>query len=109
MAASATERCSIFTSNRRPSLRTVLARIPAWHRFLDRRRSPRVERLVAARGGFWLTVLFTPLIGPWLVMAFMRYAQVPQRRVAAPILLGLLWCAAGIAALCVLVPRLFDR
>jgi hypothetical protein len=88
---------------------TYLARISAWHRFLERRRSPRVERLVAAGGRFWLTLVLAPLLGPWLVMAFMRYAQVPQRRVAAPILLGLLGVATGIALLCVFVPRLFDR
>lgn len=84
-----------------------LARLGAWHRFLERRRSPRVERLVAARGGFWLTLLFAPIVGPWLVMAFMRYAQVPHRRVALPIFLGLLWNAAAIALACVFLPRLF--
>ena len=75
---------------------TLLARIPAWQRFLDRRRSPRVERLVASRGGFWITFGATPFIGPWLVMSFMRWARVPQRRVALPILLALL--ATAIAA-----------
>jgi hypothetical protein len=88
---------------------TQLARIPAWHRFLERRRNARVERLIAAPSRFWLTLLFAPLLGPWLVMAFMRYAQVPQRRVALPILLGLLVSAVGIALACVLVPRLFGR
>ena len=83
---------------------TLLARWPWWHRMLERRRSPRLERLIAARG-FWLTVLLAPLVGPWLVMAFMRYARVPQRQVAAPILLGLSWVAAAIGATCVLVPR----
>ena len=86
-----------------------LARIAAWHRFLERRRSPRVERLIAARGGFWLTLLCTPLLGPWLVMAFMSYAQVPQRRVALPILLGLSVSATSVGLLCVFVPRLFAR
>src|ERR1700691_4526013 len=56
-----------------------LARIPGWQRFLERRRSPRVARLVASRGAFWITFVVTPLLGPWLVMAFMRYAQVDQR------------------------------
>ena len=88
---------------------TWLGRIGAWHRFLERRRSPRVERLIAARGGFWITLICTPLLGPWLVMAFMRYAQVPQRRVALPILLGLGLSATVTALLCVFVPRLFNR
>ena len=88
---------------------TSLGRIGAWTRFLERRRSPRVERLIAARGGFWITLVCTPLLGPWLVMAFMRYAQVPQRRVALPILLGLGASATVLALLCVFVPRFFDR
>jgi len=88
---------------------TLLGRIPGFHGFLERRRSPRVERLVASRGNFWLTFVMAPLIGPWLVMAFMRYAQVPQRRVAAPILLGLGCVAMGIAGVCVYAPRLIGR
>jgi hypothetical protein len=88
---------------------TWLARIPAWHRFLERRRSPRVEKLLAARGGFWITFLLAPLIGPWVVMAFMRYAQVPQRRVAAPILLGIACGASCVAAVCAFAPGLIGR
>jgi hypothetical protein len=88
---------------------TQLSRIGAFRRFLDRRRSPRVERLIAARGGFWITFVCTPLLGPWVVMAFMRYAQVPQRRVAAPILLGLSGGALALALACALAPRLFTR
>jgi hypothetical protein len=85
-----------------------LARIDWWRRFLERRRSPRVERLVATRG-FWMTTFLTPFIGPWLVMAFMRYAQVPQRKVALPICLGIAWSAGGLAGLCVVLPRLFQH
>ncbi len=88
---------------------TWLARIPGWHRFLERRRSPRVERLVAAQGGFWLTVLLAPLIGPWVVMAFMRYAHVPQRRVALPILLGISVGATAIGLACAFAPDLLPR
>jgi hypothetical protein len=84
-----------------------LARIPGWQRFLDRRRSPRVERLVTSRGGFWVTFLATPFLGPWLVMAFMRYAHVGQRRVALPILASLACTAAALALVCALAPRVF--
>jgi hypothetical protein len=87
---------------------SVLARAPAWGRFLERRRSPRVERLLASRGGFWITFFATPLIGPWLVMAFMRYAHVNQRRVALPILAALTCTAAIVAVLCTVVPRVFS-
>jgi hypothetical protein len=86
---------------------SVLAAWPPWHRFLERRRSARVERLLARRGSFWATAVAAPVIGPWLVMAFMRYANVPQRRVALPMLFGLGVNAIGIAAVCHFVPRLF--
>ncbi len=88
---------------------SVLVRIEAWHRFLERRRSPRVERLLASPGRFWATLVLSPLIGPWLVMAFMRYAKVPHRRVALPLFLGLACSAIVIAALCTFAPRLFHR
>jgi hypothetical protein len=78
-------------------------------RLLERKRSPRVERLLASRGGFWLTFGLTPLVGPWVVMAFMRYAHVPQRRVAAPILLSLLAVTLATTAICLLVPEWFPE
>lgn len=87
---------------------TLLTRIPSWHRFLERRRSPRVEQLVASGGGFWITFLATPFVGPWMVMSFMRWAHVPQRRVAVPILLSLLATALGLAVITVL-PTLILR
>ena len=79
------------------------------HRFLERRRSARLERLCASRGAFWLTTALSPLIGPWLVMAFMRYAQVPLRRVALPLFLGLAWNGTAIALACAVAPRLLVR
>jgi len=88
---------------------TQLIRWPWWNAFLERRRSPRVEKLVASKGSFWLTVLLAPLIGPWLVMAFMRYAHVPQRKVAIPILLGLCWNAGAMALGCAVAPQLIHR
>lgn len=87
---------------------TVLGRWPAWGRFVLARRSKRIERIVASGGGFWVTFLATPFVGPWLVMAFMRYAQVRQRRIAAPILCALLCTAAALAVACDLVPRAFN-
>ncbi len=87
---------------------SLLCRLSWWQGFVERRRSPRIERLTASRGSFWLTVLLAPLVGPWLVMALLRYAQVPQRRVALPILLGLLWNGSALAACSVLLPRAFQ-
>jgi hypothetical protein len=87
---------------------SVLGRWPAWERFVLARRSKRIERIVASGGSFWVTFLATPFVGPWLVMAFMRYAQVRQRRIAVPILCALLCTAAAVAAACDLAPRAFD-
>jgi hypothetical protein len=86
---------------------SLLARWPWWGRALERRRSARVERLLAARGAFWTTFVASPLVGPWLVMAFMRYAQVPQRRVALPILLAQACTAGAVSLVCVVMPRVF--
>jgi hypothetical protein len=80
-----------------------------WRNMLERRRSPRVERLLASRGGFWITFVAAPLIGPWLVMAFMRYACVPQRRVALPIVLALLCTAVSLAIACTVIPGVFSQ
>jgi xanthosine utilization system XapX-like protein len=88
---------------------TALARIRGWGAWLERRRSPRVDRLVESRGSFWLTLLLSPVVGPWLVMAFMRYGGVPQRRVALPILLGLSWTGALITLASVWAPRVLAR
>ena len=87
---------------------THLDRVQLWRRLLERRRSARVERLMASGGAFFTTLVLAPILGPWLVMAFMRYARVPQRRVALPILLGLGWMSVLVAAGCLLVPRFFE-
>lgn len=86
---------------------STLERATWWRGLLERRRSARVEKLLASRGGFWITFAAAPFLGPWLVMAFMRYAHVPQRKVALPIVLALAATAAVVAALCAIVPALF--
>jgi hypothetical protein len=85
---------------------TQLVKLRGLSGFLERRRSPKVERLVASRGSFWLTMLLSPFIGPWLVMAFMRFAQVPHRKVALPLFLGLAWNSGAVAAACAWLPQL---
>ncbi|MFI5297625.1 MAG: hypothetical protein ACHREM_05955 [Polyangiales bacterium] len=84
-----------------------LVRLRWWRAFLERRRSPWVEKVVASKGGFWLTLVVSPLIGPWLVMAFMRYAQVRHRTVALPLFMGLAWSGGVLAFACAFLPRLF--
>ena len=84
----------------------TLARIGWWQRLIERRRTPRLERMVSSPYMFWLILVFAPFIGPWLVMAVMRYANVPHRRIALPMALSLGWNAMGIAFLCIYAPRL---
>jgi hypothetical protein len=89
---------------------STLGRMAWWRRLLERRRSARLERwLVTSRYTFFTTMLLAPLIGPWLVMAVMRYAQVPQRRVALPILLGITVMATLWVVGCTTLPALFRR
>jgi hypothetical protein len=86
-----------------------LNRLERWRAMFERQRSPRIEKLVASGGAFWPTLIIAPLVGPWIVMAFMRYAQVPQRRVALPILIGMACLAGIILALCVYMPQLLRK
>lgn len=77
-----------------------------WRSFLEKRRSARVEKLLASQGAFVPTMIAAPLVGPWLVMAFMRYAQVPHRKVALPIFTGMILISTAITAICFLAPEL---
>lgn len=84
-----------------------LRRLQYVRRLLEENRSPRVERLIASSGAFLPTFIATPILGGWVVMLVMRYAQVPQRRVALPILLSLGTVTAAVVVLCESVPHLF--
>ena len=77
-----------------------------WKRLIERRRTPRLEQMASSPYMFWLILLFGAFLGPWLVMAVMRYANVSHRRVALPMALSLGWNAMGIAFLCIYAPRL---
>ncbi|MCX5789391.1 MAG: hypothetical protein NTX64_12920 [Elusimicrobia bacterium] len=87
----------------------VLERWPCWRSLIGRKRSPRLERLAASRGAFIPTAVLSPIVGPWLIMAVMRYARVPQRRVMAPILLAISLFALATTALSVYVPSMFHH
>jgi hypothetical protein len=76
-----------------------------WRRMLERRRSKWFERVIASKGGFWITFGAT-MIAPWGVMAFARYGQLRQRQVALPIALALFCVGVTVAVLSVLAPRL---
>ena len=87
---------------------SALERWSWWRDMLERRRSRRVERLVESKGAFWATFVAAGLVSPWVVMAFMRYARLPQRRVALPIYLAMLTYTIVAAAICVFVPEWFS-
>jgi hypothetical protein len=87
----------------------LLDRLPWWRRLLQTRRGAWVGRLIDSRGGFWVTFVASPIVGPWLVMALMRYTQVPQRRVALPIFLSMAVFATGLSLACVAAPQLFAK
>jgi hypothetical protein len=86
-----------------------LSRIAWWRRLIERRRTPRLERMASSPHAFWLILLFATVLGPWLVMAVMRWANVPHRRVALPMALSIGWNAAGIALLASYAPRFLAR
>jgi hypothetical protein len=87
----------------------LLNRLSWWRRLLQTRRGAWVRRLMDSQGGFWVTFVASPIVGPWLVMALMRYTQVPQRRVALPIVLSMALFATGLSLACALTPQLFAR
>ena len=87
----------------------TLCRIDGWKRFIERKRTPRLERMATSKSAFWMIVLFACFLGPWLVMAVMRYANVPHRRIAFPMALSLGWNASVIAILATWAPRLLPH
>jgi hypothetical protein len=87
----------------------TLRRIPWWERLIQRKRTPRLERMASSPSMFWMILAFGTFLGPWLVMAVMRYANVPHRRIALPMALGLAWNAAGIALVSVYAPHLLAK
>ena len=88
---------------------TQLNRWQWFKALLERMRSPRIERLVATGGAFVPTMVAAPFIGPWVVMAFMRYAHVAQRRVALPILIGMSCQAIILISVCIFAPQLLSK
>jgi hypothetical protein len=83
-----------------------LARMAWWRRLIEARRGRLVERLVSSQG-FWISFVATPVLGPWFVMAVMRYTRVRQRRVALPILLSLACFSALVIVACAMGLQVF--
>ncbi len=84
---------------------TTLKRIGWWERLIERRRTPRLTRMASSPYMFWMILAFGCVLGPWLVMAVMRYAKIPHRRIAVPMALSITWNAVGIALLSIYVPH----
>jgi hypothetical protein len=88
---------------------STLARWPWWARLIERKRTRRLERMASSPHMFWMVLVFGTLLGPWLVMAVMRYAKISQRRIALPMALSIGWNAAAIACASVYAPQLIAR
>lgn len=86
---------------------SYLRRISYINNLLEKKHSPRVERLFASGGAFLPVLIATPLVGPWVVMLVMRYAKVSQRQVFAPIALALTLVTGVLSILCLSLPDLF--
>lgn len=89
-------------------LYSALRRLSYVNRLLEKKRSPWVEKLLASNGSFLTVFIATPLVGPWLVILVMRYANIGQRQVAIPILLALTFVALSIGVLCTTLPSFFS-
>jgi hypothetical protein len=87
----------------------VLWRWERWQRLIERKRTPRLQRMASSRSSFWLILLFGAFVGPWLVMAVMRFSNVPHRKIALPLALSLGWNSFGIALLSNFAPRLLPK
>jgi len=82
---------------------------PFFTRQVEKRRSARLEKILAHRYAPWLLALASPWIGPWLVMAVARFGGRRQSEVALPLLVGLTYVAIGIALICVYAPKWLAR
>ena len=88
---------------------STLSRWSWWERVVQRRRTPRLERIASSTYMFWMVLAFGSFFGPWLVMAVMRYAKVPHRRIVLPMVLNLAWNALAIAVVSLYAPRLIHH
>lgn len=86
-----------------------LERLGWWRRILEKSRGKWADKLVASRGAFWVTFAATPVLGPWLVMALMRWVGVPQRQIAVALVSSMITAATVIATLSAFVPSVFAK
>ena len=86
---------------------TQLQRLKPVRNVLEKKRSPRLDRILQSGGSFWPVFLGTPFLGPGLVMIFMRYANISLKKVGVPIFLSIFAVALVLTALCVFIPAWF--
>ena len=86
-----------------------LERLGWWRRILEKSRGKWADKLVASHNTFWVTFAATPVLGPWLVMALMRWVGVPQRQIAVALVSSMITAATVIATLSAFVPSVFAK
>ncbi|MFT3926236.1 MAG: hypothetical protein QM778_27065 [Myxococcales bacterium] len=83
-------------------------RLLAWPRaarFLEQRKSEKLERILGSKhSGLWLSV-FGVWAGCWLVMAAARFAGYRQSKVAFPLLFGISYLVAIAVLICLYAPE----
>ena len=81
-----------------------LASWDAFVKFVDGKRSERLEGYLKSRwAGPWIA-LISPWVGPWLIMALARFAQMRLRQVGPALFAGLLYVGAITTGLCLFAP-----
>jgi hypothetical protein len=82
---------------------------PWWIQAIEKRRSPKLNALLARDDAkLWLAV-FGVWAGPWLVAAITRYSGHTVKRVALPLLFGITYVTIGTALACVYAPQLMPK
>jgi hypothetical protein len=82
---------------------------PWWMQVIEKRRSPKLNELLAREDAkLWLAI-FGVWAGPWLVAAITRYSGHAVKRVALPLLFGISYVTVGTALVCLYAPNLLPK
>ena len=76
---------------------------------VDKRRSPRLEQMLESRwASLWIAAI-SPWVGPWMVMAFSRFAQRGLKHVGLPLFAGLGYVGVLTGVLCDYAPDMLPK